>query len=219
MTRPPAARTPADPEAPSTARPPAGTASARARLVAFERAALLRLHTGRRRGLVLALAAITWSGATIGWGVLVIALGVTGVLVEGTRAAMAELLAAGAASGVTAVLANGLKLLVRRPRPWLTLPELQPLAAPRERWSFPSSHAATSAAFAAALLVVGHPLAAVVAAWSLVVAFSRVYLSLHYPSDVLAGAVLGVGIGVPFGWLAWTPLTRRVVDWLTWLAG
>ena len=80
-----------------------------------------------------------------------------------------------------------IKVAVRRPRPELAgLPPLTPTVS---RLSFPSAHATTS--FAAAhvygALVPREPLYGAAAAFAL----SRPYLGVHYPSDVLAGAVLG----------------------------
>ncbi len=84
------------------------------------------------------------------------------------------------------------KLLVARPRPDLHAPVI---AMPADL-SFPSSHAMVAAAFAVALALSLRPrpsstLVAVAALAALVVAFSRLYLQVHYPSDVAAGAVAG----------------------------
>ena len=83
-----------------------------------------------------------------------------------------------------------LKLAVGRRRPELT--DLPPLATTGTRLSYPSAHAATSFAGARALgvLLPAAPLYAVASA----MAVSRVYLGVHYPSDVLAGAALGTAV-------------------------
>jgi undecaprenyl-diphosphatase len=82
------------------------------------------------------------------------------------------------------------KLAVRRRRP--ELPGLPPLTATVSRLSFPSAHCSTS--FAAALafsrVAPAAPLYGAAAAFAL----SRPYLGVHYPSDVLAGAVLGTAV-------------------------
>ena len=62
--------------------------------------------------------------------------------------------------------------------------------------SFPSGHAATAAAAACALLIVAPTFAPAWIAMALVMAASRVYVGAHYPSDVLAGAGLGVLVGL-----------------------
>ena len=82
------------------------------------------------------------------------------------------------------------KVAVRRRRPQLD--GLAPLTATVSGLSFPSAHATTSFAAARAYggLVPAAPLYAAAAAFAL----SRPYLGVHYPSDVLAGAVLGTAI-------------------------
>ncbi|HST56104.1 MAG TPA: phosphatase PAP2 family protein [Solirubrobacteraceae bacterium] len=83
------------------------------------------------------------------------------------------------------------KLVVRRPRP--NLPGLAPLTSTPTQLSFPSAHSATSFAGALAYARLGAPAPALYAlAGSL--ALSRLYLGVHYPSDVLAGALLGTAV-------------------------
>jgi membrane-associated phospholipid phosphatase len=79
------------------------------------------------------------------------------------------------------------KLTVRRRRP--ELPELPPLTPTVSRLSFPSAHATTSFAAARAFSRVAPSWALYAAAGAF--ALSRPYLGVHYPSDVLGGAVLG----------------------------
>ena len=100
----------------------------------------------------------------------------------------------GAGVGIESALVNiGIKSLFRRTRP--VYDGLRPLPLRRPRTSsFPSGHA-TSAFCAAALLSEDDPLKPVYYAVALVVAWSRVYVKIHHPSDVVAGMVVGAALG------------------------
>jgi undecaprenyl-diphosphatase len=93
------------------------------------------------------------------------------------------------------ISAHLLKVYFARPRPCITLPDVHLLAGCTHSGSFPSSHAANSFAIASVLgfydknfWYVGIPAA-------VLVMVSRLYLGVHYPSDVAFGAVIGVPIG------------------------
>ncbi|MGV9564509.1 phosphatase PAP2 family protein [Streptomyces sp. NPDC003480] len=86
------------------------------------------------------------------------------------------------------------KRSVRRPRPVLDpVPAVRRLKRQPITTSFPSGHAASAAAFATGVALESRGWGAAVAPLAAAVALSRVYTGVHFPSDVLAGAALGVG--------------------------
>jgi undecaprenyl-diphosphatase len=85
------------------------------------------------------------------------------------------------------------KLIVRRPRP--VLEGLPPLGGAPSSLSFPSAHATSSFAVATAMFRVD-PATAGVFVVAIVLSLGRPYLGMHYPSDVLAGALLGLALGL-----------------------
>lgn len=86
------------------------------------------------------------------------------------------------------------KRSIRRPRPVLDkVPLVRQLKRQPITTSFPSGHSASAAAFAAGVALESRTLGAAVAPVAAAVVLSRVYTGVHYPSDVLAGAALGVG--------------------------
>jgi undecaprenyl-diphosphatase len=136
---------------------------------------------------------ITWAGSLLA--LLPICGGAALLLVRWQRGAEAVLLLGGllGASLITHIL----KLLVARPRP---IPENSLVTMPAD-FSFPSAH--TAQVFAcglASVLVVGRHATgfelgmawAVMLLLATAVGYSRIYLQVHFPSDVVAGAFLGV---------------------------
>ena len=98
-----------------------------------------------------------------------------------------------------AAISGLLKEAFDRPRPAFAGFDLTALAAP-DTPSFPSGHATTAFAAAAAVGAFHPKLRIPLYAVALLVALSRVYLQAHYGLDVLAGAVLGIAIGLTVAW-------------------
>ncbi|HVF32954.1 MAG TPA: phosphatase PAP2 family protein [Acidimicrobiales bacterium] len=100
----------------------------------------------------------------------------------------------GAGVGIESALVNlGIKSLFRRKRPVWELERPLHLRTPRTS-SFPSGHA-TSAFTAAGLLSDQDHLKPVYYTIAVLVAWSRVYVKIHHASDVVAGIVVGIGLG------------------------
>ena len=88
-----------------------------------------------------------------------------------------------------------LKPLIGRIRPFAFRPDLALLVPPPGDASFPSGHTAAAFAVVFALKVAGSPLWRPALALAVVTAFSRLYLYVHWPTDVLGGALLGAAVG------------------------
>jgi undecaprenyl-diphosphatase len=78
-------------------------------------------------------------------------------------------------------------------------------------WSFPSNHSVIAAGAAATLVLIWRTLAWAVVPLAAVMAFSRVFVGVHYPQDVIVGALIGVVLAPLFTLLlvgAVTPVIR-----------
>lgn len=95
-----------------------------------------------------------------------------------------------------------IKPLVARTRPFVLRPEIQLLIAPPGDYSFPSGHTAASFAAAGALFFAKNRGWIPALILAIAIGFTRLYLYVHYPTDVLAGAVLGVFCGAMGAWIA-----------------
>lgn len=138
---------------------------------------------GHSRALERAVAVYSRSGEHAAcW----LALGAAGFLCDRRPGWLRGVRVVAAAYGLN----QAIKFSVRRRRPQLA--DLPPLSPTVSRLSFPSAHATTSfaAAHAYARLLPAAPLYLA----ALVFAVSRPYLGVHYPSDVVAGALLGTAL-------------------------
>jgi membrane-associated phospholipid phosphatase len=120
-------------------------------------------------------------------------MGVT-ALIENNDSLLKSAVYIGASLAIDLALTYSLKKIIARPRPYITYQDIQPIE-PETSTSFPSGH--TSIAFAAATaLSLSCPRWYVIVpsyVWACSVGYSRMNLGVHYPTDVVAGAVLGAG--------------------------
>jgi undecaprenyl-diphosphatase len=136
-----------------------------------------------------AMAAYARAGESGG---LWIALALAGAAVDGRR--RRRWLAAAGAVPLALGVNFCVKQIVGRRRPQV-VGGLDPLGRVPRSTSFPSAHAATSFAGATAMGELAAPLRGPLLAAAAVMALTRPYLGVHYPSDVVAGAALGFALG------------------------
>lgn len=110
-----------------------------------------------------------------------------------------------------------LKHVFMRERPFahalglFTLSDLL-IPAPADRYSFPSGHALTSFAAATSIFMWNKRWGAAALALAAAIAFSRVYLYVHFPIDVLAGVFIGIMCALVTNWLVNKILKKRGLD-------
>ncbi|MFD8318432.1 phosphatase PAP2 family protein [Kitasatospora purpeofusca] len=118
---------------------------------------------------------------------------------DGGPAMMARVLASAPVVLVAYVVNSGFKGVVEEVRPCAQLrvrDTLESCPGPGD-WSFPSNHTVIAFAAAAALFLVDRRIGAVAAVAAVLMGASRVWVGVHYPHDVLVGAVVGVLVAVP----------------------
>jgi undecaprenyl-diphosphatase len=128
-------------------------------------------------------------------GGLLLALGGASDVARGRRRPVA-LLTAIAAFLVASLVSALAKLAFERPRPPLADSDIRPAIDLPDSWSFPSGHATTAFAAAAAIAVLCPRARWPALALAALIAVSRVFLGVHFWLDVIAGTLLGVALGV-----------------------
>ena len=117
----------------------------------------------------------------------------------------------GAAILLAESISGALKVWVKRDRPPLSQPIPEPLLESPSTYSFPSGHATVGFACATVLALAVPRLRMPLFALAALISFSRVYVGVHYPFDVIAGAVLGLllGIGIAIALRTLAAVLRR----------
>lgn len=91
-----------------------------------------------------------------------------------------------------------IKVLTERPRPFVKSNDIVLGSPPLDQYSFPSGHTLHAVSFTLIAIHYFPPLAWLLVPLAFLIAMSRVVLGLHYPTDVLAGAGIGLGLAVGF---------------------
>ncbi|MBL8922946.1 MAG: phosphatase PAP2 family protein [Myxococcaceae bacterium] len=174
-------------------------------IAAWDARVSLALQARRNCPVNVVCQALSWSGAGGVWFGLGGALWLLHRTGHDVMPAQETFLAGMAGAFVTLLVGSALKVLTGRRRPFMAdIGVRAAIWAPGKARSFPSTHASTAICLATALLASGHPLAWAVTVWAAGVAFSRVWLGVHFVTDVLGGAALGVA----FGLAPWEQLLR-----------
>lgn len=100
-----------------------------------------------------------------------------------------------------------LKNVVARVRPYDAIEQIRCLVEPQADYSFPSGH--TAIAFAASVpvfIISDKRLGVIMIIFSVLIALSRIYVCVHYPTDVIGGAVIGILCGVVTGMVIYPKL-------------
>lgn len=143
-----------------------------------------------RRPLLLACRVVSWLGNGIFWYALLLAM-----LAGDARGNALPVLHMIFVGAVGAAAYRMVKRGTLRPRPFQSLAGIKAGAPPLDAFSFPSGHTLHAVAFTLVALAYWPWLAPMLVPFTLATAVTRVALGLHYPSDVLAGAALGAGLG------------------------
>jgi undecaprenyl-diphosphatase len=98
---------------------------------------------------------------------------------------------------LTAIVGEGIiKHLIRRSRPFIAINQGAILISKPISYSFPSGHAASSFSVAGVFIIQNSDMSIYITSLALLIAFSRLYLKVHYPSDVLIGIILGLSCSI-----------------------
>ncbi|MFJ8917862.1 undecaprenyl-diphosphatase [Streptomyces sp. LamerLS-316] len=132
---------------------------------------------------------------------------------EDSVTAVAGLVWAPLAAGIALLINIPIRGFVERPRPFFDHKGLEVLVAGKTDFSFVSDHATMAMAIAVGLFVANRKFGLVAIGLALLEGFCRVYMGVHYPTDVIGGFALGTAVALllaPLAMMLLTPLVGAV---------
>ncbi|MFI9176434.1 phosphatase PAP2 family protein [Streptomyces lincolnensis] len=132
---------------------------------------------------------------------------------EDAASSVAALVWAPLAAGIAVLVNVPIRGFVERPRPFRTHEGLEVLVAGKTDYSFVSDHATITMALAVALFVAHRKFGLVGLGLALAEGFCRVYMGVHYPTDVVGGFALGTAVALllsPVAMALLTPVTKAI---------
>ncbi|NUO41873.1 MAG: phosphatase PAP2 family protein [Streptomyces sp.] len=132
---------------------------------------------------------------------------------EDAAPSVAALLWAPLAAGVAVLINVPIRGFVERPRPFVDHDGLEVLVSGKTDYSFVSDHATITMALAVGLFVANRKFGVAGILLALLEGFCRVYMGVHYPTDVLGGLALGTAVALllsPLAMALLTPLTKAI---------
>ncbi|TWV52791.1 phosphatase PAP2 family protein [Streptomyces misionensis] len=132
---------------------------------------------------------------------------------EDTASSMAALVWAPLAAGIAVLVNIPIRGFVERPRPFVDHQGLDVLVAGKTDFSFVSDHATLTMALGVGLFVANRKFGIVGIGLALLEGFCRVFMGVHYPTDVIGGFALGTAVTLllaPLASALLTPLMRAV---------
>ncbi|MFZ3569128.1 phosphatase PAP2 family protein [Streptomyces sp. BH097] len=147
---------------------------------------------------------------------------------DDAASAVAAVVWAPLAAGVAVLVNVPIRSFVERPRPFMDHDGLEVLVKGKTDFSFVSDHATLAMAIGAALFIAHRKLGLAAIGLAVLEGFCRVFMGVHYPTDVVGGFALGTAVALllsPLASALLTPLTRAIgrasgrVSRLVWAPG